>query len=72
MLGLGWGVRVAQAVNTPEIGRASRPTRVQLVMVVLGDDDDDGDIILNNYLHQVVLGYLLKRTEIRIAKSFCV
>ncbi len=73
MTGLGWGVRVAQAVNTPEIGRASRPTRVQLVVVVvLGDDDDDGDIILNNYLHQGVLGYLSERTEIWIAKSFYV
>jgi hypothetical protein len=69
VLGLGWGVRVAQAVNTPEIGRASRPTRVQLLVVVLGDDDD-GDIILNNYLHQGVLGYLLEGTEIWIAKSF--
>jgi hypothetical protein len=72
--GLGWGVRVAQAVNTPEIGRASRPTRVQLVVVVVlgDDDDDDGDIILNNYLHQGVLGYLSERTEIWIAKSFYV
>jgi hypothetical protein len=76
VLGLGWGVRVAPAVNTPEIGSASRPTRVQLV--VLGDDDDgdddddDGDIILNNYLHQEVLGYLSERTEIWIAKSFYV
>jgi hypothetical protein len=77
--GLGWGVRVAQAVNTPEIGRASRPRRVQLVVVVvvLGDDDDDDDddgdiIILNNYLHQGVLGYLSERTEILIAKSFYV
>jgi hypothetical protein len=72
--GLGWGVRVAQAVNTPEIGRASRPTRVQLVVVVVlgDDDDDDGDIILNNYLHQGVLGYLSERTEILIAKSFYV
>jgi hypothetical protein len=34
---------VAQAVNTPEIGRASRPIRIQLV--VLSDDEDD-DIML--------------------------
>jgi len=74
VLGLGWGVRVAQAVNTPEIGRASRPIRVQLVVVAMlgDDDDDDGEIILNNYLHQGVLGYLLERTEISIAKSFYV
>jgi hypothetical protein len=30
---------VAQAVNTPEIGRAIRPIRIQLM--VSGDDEDD-------------------------------
>jgi hypothetical protein len=73
VLGLGWGVRVAQPDNTPEIGRASRLAWVQLaVVVVLGDDDDEEDIILNNYLHQGVLGYLSERTEIWISKSFYV
>ncbi len=66
VLGLGWGVRVAQAVNTPEIGRAIRPIRIQLAVLV----DDADDVILKNYPLQVVLGYFLERTEIRIAKSF--
>ena len=65
LLGLGWGVRVAQAVNTPEIDRARRPIRIQLVALV----DDEDDVILKNCLPQVVLGYSLERTEIRIAKS---
>jgi hypothetical protein len=46
VLGLGWGVRVAQGVNTPEIGRARRPIRIQLVVLV-GDEDD---VILKNCL----------------------
>jgi hypothetical protein len=46
LLGLGWGVRVAQAVNTPEIGRARRPIRIQLVVLV----DDEDDVILKNCL----------------------
>ncbi len=55
---LSWGVRVAQAVNSPEIGRASRPIRVQLVVLLL--DDDENDLTLHDCLPQVVLGYLLK------------
>lgn len=40
---------VAQKVNRPEIGRASRPIRIQLV--VLRDDDDDEDsTILSSFL----------------------
>ena len=65
VLGLGWGARVAQAVNTPEIGRARRPIRIQLVVLV----DDEDDVILKNCLLRAVLGYFLERTEIRIAKS---
>ena len=65
LLGLGWGVRVAQAVNTPEIGRARRPIRIQLVVLV----DYEDDVILKNCLLWAVLGYFLERTEIRIAKS---
>ena len=66
--GLGWGVRVAQAVNTLEIGRARRLIRIQLVALVADEDD----VILKNCLPQVVLGYFLGRTEIRIAKPFYV
>jgi hypothetical protein len=62
---LGWEVRIAQAVNTPEIGRARRLIRIQLVVLV----DDEDDVILKNCLPQVVLGYFLERPEIRIAKS---
>ena len=68
VLALGWGVRLAPTVNTPEIGRASKLIRIQLVALV-GDEDD---VILKNCLPQVVLGYFLERTEIRIAKSFYV
>ena len=38
--GLGCGVRVAQAVNNPEIGSASKPKRTQLVAGVGGDEDN--------------------------------
>lgn len=65
VLGLGWGVRVAQKVNSPEIGRASRPIRIQLV--VFGDDDEDS-IILSSFL-RVPFGYLFERAEIQTRKS---
>jgi hypothetical protein len=70
VLALGWGVRVrvAPAVNTSGIGRARRLIRIQLVALV----DDEDDVILKNCLPQVVLGYFLERTEIRIAKPFYV
>jgi hypothetical protein len=63
---LGWaGGRVAQKVNGPEIGRASRPIRNQLV--VLGGDEDN-IIIVSNFI-PVVFGYLLGQSEICIPKS---
>lgn len=65
VLGLGCGVRVAQKVNSPEIGRASRPIRIQLV--VFGDDDEDS-IILSSFL-RVPFGCLLERAEIQTRKS---
>lgn len=49
-------VRVAQAVNTPEIGRARRLIRIQLVVLV----DDEDNVLLKNCLPQVVLGYFLE------------
>jgi hypothetical protein len=42
VLALGWGVKVAPAVNTPEIGRARRLIRIELVVLV----DDEDDVIL--------------------------
>gem|GEM_PF-3678427 len=50
VLALGWGVRVALAVNTPGIGRARRLIRIQLVALV----DDEDDVILKNCLPQAV------------------
>jgi hypothetical protein len=48
VLGLGCGVRVAQAVNSPEIGRASRPIRIQLVVFV---DEDNITLSVTPFLH---------------------
>jgi hypothetical protein len=56
---LGWGVRIAQAVNTPEMGRARRLIRIQLVVLV----DDEDDVIFKNDLPQVVLGYFLNELK---------
>ena len=56
---MGWEVRIAQAVNTPEIGRARRLIRIQLVVLV----DDEDDVILKNGLPQVVLGYFLNELK---------
>ena len=45
-------------VNRPEIGRASKPIRIQL-MVFGGDEEDQDIIILPNSLPLLVLGFLL-------------
>jgi hypothetical protein len=60
VLGLGWGVRVAQAVNNPEMGNASIPIRIQLRVLDDCDDDEDEVIIFSNLLPLSVFGYLLK------------
>ncbi len=38
VVGSGWGISVDHMVNTPEIGRASRPIWIQLI--VLGDEEE--------------------------------
>jgi hypothetical protein len=48
VVGLGWGISVDHMVNSPEIGRASRPIRIQLI--VLGDEEEEDNIILSNSL----------------------
>src|SRR5918998_4152187 len=60
VVGLGWGVRVDHMVNNPESGRASRPIRIQLL--VLGDDEGD-DISPTNFL-LLVFDYLLGQLRI--------
>jgi hypothetical protein len=57
MVGLGWGIRVDHIVNNPEIGRANKPIRIQLM--AFGGDEEDEDIILCNSLPLLVLGFLL-------------
>ena len=51
---------VAQAVSTPEIGRAIRPIRIQLM--VLGDDEDD-DIMFVKSLPP--LFFVARRNEMK-------
>jgi hypothetical protein len=48
VVGLGWGISVDHMVNSPEIGRASRPIRIQLI--VFGDEEEEDNIILSNSL----------------------
>jgi hypothetical protein len=67
VVGLGWGINVDHMVNSPEIGRAISPIRIQLV--VFSDEDD---VILSNSLPSLVFEFLLVKggeLEIQTPKS---
>jgi hypothetical protein len=55
VVGFGWGVSVDHMVNSPEIGRASRPIRIQFM--VLGDDEDDGIYSATSFLYWFLVPY---------------
>jgi hypothetical protein len=65
VVGLGWGISVDHMVNGPEIGRASGPIRIQLI--VFGDEEEDTISYLVNHF-TIGFCFLLEKAEIPTPK----